>query len=123
MRKVIPANPTEADMSVLLRADGQALFTMNFRKGDPMAAYLALRKWCSVNNLNFSDIINSIIVPLNYFCQNFSRVEKDDSVIVTMNFGDLTIEQIYHLRPNRPAKVPRKKTRADRSTAHIIRLA
>ena len=95
----------EPDFTMLVRGDnGQITHNVSFRKGGPAQAYIDLREWCYNNGINFSDIINSIIEPLFHFCCNFARRDKQDNIIITLNFGDICLEQVYHARtPERKA--------------------
>lgn len=110
----------EPDWTMLARNEnGQITHNVSFRKDGPAQAYIDLREWCHNNGINFSDVINSIIEPLLAMCCNFSRLDRDDHIVVTMNFGDVRLEQVYAPRepirrgPGRPqrrrSKVPATK--------------
>lgn len=104
----------EPDFIHLLKDDGNTIMSIGFRKGAPVAAYIRLRQWCWRHDLNFADLMNAIIVPLAYFCENFTRRNSRGNIVVTINLGDVEMPQIYSPRPP-GANIRGRKSYKDRT--------
>lgn len=110
------------DFTASVNTNGQLTTSVNFRKGGQADAYVALRQWCWRHDVNFSDIVNSLIGPLAHFCQNFGRLDAQGNVIVTLNFGDIRLEKVYGNGPKRKVKY-RDMTPAEKAVRRASRKA
>lgn len=90
---------TPPDFTSLYRgAKGQLSCNVAFRKGPKAEAYIKLREWCWYNEVNWSDIFNSLIEPLLSACLHFSHRDTDDQIVITLNLGDVALDQAYAAR-------------------------
>ena len=101
------------DFASLVRANGQAAISLAFRKGRCADSYIRFRQWCWKNDVNPSDVFNGIIEPLLHFCENFARRDAEGNVIVSLNLGEVKLEQTYasgHGHFKRKKNIPNKVT-------------
>lgn len=70
--------------------------TLRPRNGLAAEAYWEIRYWCDKNGFTFSDVFNSMIVPLAYYLNNFCEIDHDRSIAkVALNIGDLQIAHVW----------------------------
>ena len=102
------------DFEKLVRENGQATISVAFRKGRCASSYVRFRQWCWRNNVNPSDVFNSIIEPIAHFCENFARRDSEGNTVVVFNLGEVRLEQSYASPNNGHRKIkPRKKVKCN----------
>jgi hypothetical protein len=72
--------------------------TLSFRPRNGLSAecYWRIRKWCDDNGFAASDVFNSVIIPLSYYLENFTKVEPEKSMAtVELNVGRLPILHVF----------------------------
>lgn len=70
--------------------------TLRPRNGLSAEAYWEIRLWCDTHGFTFSDVYNALLVPVNYYLNNFCQIDKEKSIAtVALNIGDLKIAHVW----------------------------
>lgn len=71
--------------------------TIRPRNGLSAECYWRIRYWCEKNGFSFSDVINAIMVPVAYYLENYSTINKVRSMAtVEMNMGFVDILHVFN---------------------------
>lgn len=71
--------------------------TIRPRNGVSAECYWRIRRWCEMNGFSFSDVINSIMVPVAYYLENYCTIDKRRSMaVVEMNMGHVEILHVFN---------------------------
>lgn len=66
------------------------------RVGQSALAYWRLRYWCEKNGFTLSDVLNSLVVPLSYYLNNYCEVDAEKSLAkVELNIGPIVILHVF----------------------------
>lgn len=70
--------------------------TFRPRNGMSAQAFWEIRQWCDMNGFTFSDVFNSVLVPLSYYLNNFCELDEEKNMAkVAFNVGDLKILHVW----------------------------
>lgn len=62
------------------------------RNGKSAEAYWRIRMWCEKHGFSFSDVVNSLMLPLSYYLERSCNIYPDKNMaIVELNIGRLPI--------------------------------
>lgn len=72
--------------------------TISFRPRNGLSAqaYWEIRQWCDINGFTFSDVFNSVLIPLAYYLNNFCELDEEKNLAtIAFNVGDLKICHVW----------------------------
>ena len=107
----------------LINGKGQFQMVLTFRQGRCTEMYIRFRQWCWLNDINPSDVFNSLIEPITHFLENFAHFDAKGNILAPMNLGTVLLEKLYY-RSNQPgaADTPEGKARYAQNRARKIQL-
>lgn len=70
--------------------------TIRPRNGASAESYWRIRRWCELNGFAFSDIINSLMIPIAYYLENHCVVDSARNMAtVELNAGYVDILHVF----------------------------
>lgn len=70
--------------------------TFRPRNGAAAESYWRIRRWCELNGFAFSDVLNSLMIPIAYYLENHCEVDaKRNMATVELNAGFVDILHVF----------------------------